>query len=243
MATFVLVHGAWHGGWCWHKLVSVLQAAGHRAFAPDLPGHGDDSTPPAEIDLALYAERICDVIDQALAGEQSGQVVLVGHSMGGAVITQVAELRPDAIHMLAYLAAVIPDAGETFADVPAEPRLVAAVEPDPGRLTARFNPAAAREIFYADCSEEDVAFAVSRLCAQPVGVLTTPLALTPERQGRVPRVYIQCLQDVALPLATQRALCEAKPCKRVFELDTSHSPFFSAPEALSRILIEIGAEA
>jgi pimeloyl-ACP methyl ester carboxylesterase len=83
---FVLVHGSWHGAWCWEKVTPLLEAAGHVAVAVDLPGHGEDRTPPGDVTLSDYTDRICDVV-----AAQSGPVVLVGHSMGGGAITQAAE--------------------------------------------------------------------------------------------------------------------------------------------------------
>ena len=81
MATFVLIHGAWHGGWCWRKVVPHLEAAGHTVIAPDLPSHGDDPTPAAEVTLDDYVRRVCEILDA-----QDEPVVLVGHSMGGLLV-------------------------------------------------------------------------------------------------------------------------------------------------------------
>lgn len=86
MSTYLLVHGAWHGGWCWRKVVPLLEAQGHKVLAPTLPGHGEDKTPAAAVTLRSYADTIC-----RLAGAQTKPVILVGHSMGGIVITQAAE--------------------------------------------------------------------------------------------------------------------------------------------------------
>src|SRR5664279_2862075 len=100
MSAFVLVHGAWHGGWCWDKVVARLEAMGHTAAAPDMPGHGDDKTPIAGVTLEHLVQRVCETIDA-----QSEPVVLVGHSYGGAMITQAAERRADKIKSLAYVTA------------------------------------------------------------------------------------------------------------------------------------------
>ncbi len=118
MSTYVLVHGAWHGGWYWHKVVPLLEKEGHKVEAPDLPGHGKDKTPISEITLEAYAQSICKVLDA-----QSEPVILVGHSMGGIVITQVAEYRPERIKMLVYLTAFLQPSGE-FLDVGADSLLV-----------------------------------------------------------------------------------------------------------------------
>ncbi len=106
MTTFALIHGAAHGGWCWDKVVPLLQAEGHSVEAPDLPGHGKDKTPISQVTLQAYTDRVCQVLDA-----QPEPVVLVGHSMGGVVIAQATESRPDKIRTLVYLTAVLAPSG------------------------------------------------------------------------------------------------------------------------------------
>ncbi len=107
MSNYVLIHGAWHGAWCWDKVVPLLEKEGHKVEAPDLPGHGNDKTPIPEISLQAYADRVCEILDA-----QSEPVILVGHSMGGVVITQAAENRPEKIKKLVYLTAFLLQNGE-----------------------------------------------------------------------------------------------------------------------------------
>jgi pimeloyl-ACP methyl ester carboxylesterase len=122
MTTYVFVHGAWHGAWCGRKVASLLEGAGHKAIALDLPGHGQDDTPIAQVTFDAYCNKVREIVET-----QPERVILVGHSMGGRVVTQVAELRPDKIKTVVYLAAVLlqngqntipadPDTGETFID-------------------------------------------------------------------------------------------------------------------------------
>jgi pimeloyl-ACP methyl ester carboxylesterase len=233
MASFVLVHGAWHGGWCWHKVVAELQRLGHRAIAPDLPGHGEDATPAEKVDLLAYADRVCACIEA-----ESEPVVLVGHSMGGLVISESAERLPDRIHSLVYLAAVLPRDGDGFADIPGAPAVAEAIEATADGVALRFRPERAQEVFYADCSEADVAFAVERLCPQPLGVRGFEVRLSAQRFGSVARDYIECSQDRAIEVGDQRGQHQRSPCRSVYKLDSSHSPFFSMPEALARLLVE-----
>ena len=109
MSTYVLVHGSWHGGWCWDKVIPLLKARGHRVVAPDLPGHGRDKTPASDITLRAYADRVCDVLDA-----EAEPAILVGHSFGGLVITQAAEYRPEKIRTLVYLCAYLLRSGSSF---------------------------------------------------------------------------------------------------------------------------------
>jgi pimeloyl-ACP methyl ester carboxylesterase len=102
MSTYVLVHGAWHGRWCWEKVVPLLKQAGHQVEILDLPEYGQDKTLLREITLATYTKRVCETLDA-----QAEPVILVGHSMAGIVITQVAEERPEKIKTLVYLTAFL----------------------------------------------------------------------------------------------------------------------------------------
>ena len=85
MSTYVLVHGSWHGAWCWHKIIPLLEQAGHQAIAVDLPGHGRDWTDARDVSLQSYVESVCDILDA-----QPEPVILVGHSRGGIVVSQTA---------------------------------------------------------------------------------------------------------------------------------------------------------
>lgn len=239
MADFVLVHGAWHGGWCWEKLVRELETAGHRAQAPDLPGHGSDPTPHDRVDLQAYADRVCEAVDAV-----ENEMVLVGHSLGGLTISQVAELRPDRIRSLLYLAAFLPGpSGAAVGDdtAGASDAIHQAVTATEDGLSSVFDPARAREVFYADCSDEDVQRAIGQLCAQPMGVLRSPLQLSAERYGSVPRDYVLCLEDVAIPAAEQQAMIDRHGCRGVYRMACGHSPFLSAPRELAKILGEVAS--
>ena len=235
MTTFVLVHGSWHGGWCWTKVVPRLEAAGCRAVALDLPGHGADPTPAGRVTLADYASRIAEVV----AG-QPDPVVLVGHSMGGAAITQAAEQCADRLAALVYLAAFVPGNGVSVADqafLDEKSLLKGAVRLDAERGTASLDESIIDACFYGDCSAGDIAFARARLCEDPLAPLTTPLELGHPTALEVPRVYIECLRDATLTLERQRAIRLGCSWRRIYSLDTGHSPFFSAPDPLTGQLL------
>jgi pimeloyl-ACP methyl ester carboxylesterase len=234
MSTFVLVHGAWHGGWCWHKIVAGLEAMGHRAIAPDMPGHGTDRTPIARVEFATITERIAAV---AVAADEP--VILVGHSYGGAVITQLGEMMPEKIRKLVYVTALLLPNGQSASDAAAddtESALGPEIVPAADGLTVMVRPDALRSAFYAHCTDEDVALARSLLVPEALAGFRTPVTTSDARFGRIPRAYIECLKDRAITPAKQKALYQAVPCQEVFSLDTDHSPFFSTPEALTRIL-------
>src|SRR5215471_8421479 len=112
MSRYILVHGAWHGRWCWDQVVPLLRQAGHQVETLDLPGHGQDRTPILEVTLAAYTKRVCETLDA-----QAEPVILVGHSMGGIVITQVAEERPEKIQTLVYLTAFLVQNGESVVQI------------------------------------------------------------------------------------------------------------------------------
>jgi pimeloyl-ACP methyl ester carboxylesterase len=231
MSTFVLVHGSFHGGWCWEHVVPRLTAAGHRVWAPDLPGRGGD---PAQT-LDAYAERIADTV-----AAQREPVVLVGHSMGGVVVTTVAEKVPDKLARLVYVCAFLPRSGQSLlelAKTDGESQLLRHLVIDEARGLHHVRREGAREAFYHDCSDGDATRAIERLGAEPLAVVATPVVTTPGRFGRVPRTYVECTDDRAVGPSLQRRMHAAQPC-RVVPLASSHSPFYSQPEALTRILVE-----
>lgn len=240
MAVFVLIHGAWHGGWCWDKVAALLRDAGHTVVTPDLPGHGSDTTPLDEIGLESYVDRTLEVLDA-----QAEPVILTGHSMGGLVITQASELRPDRIKALVYVTAFMPRHGESLSQLSLndqESLLNQNREIDRERGIMWVRPEAHREVFYHDCSDEDAARAAQLLVpAVAIKPNTTPVRTTADGFGRIPKYYVECLQDRAIRPHTQRLMYQNTPCQRVFTLDASHSPFFSMPEELVRCLLAIRA--
>ena len=234
ISTYVLIHGAWHGSWCWNKVIPLLEKEGHKVIAPDLPGHGKDKTPIQDITLQTYANRICHILD-----EQSDRVILVGHSMGGIAVTQAAEYSPQKIDKLVYLSAFLPQNGE-FLVMLAKQDPEAVVMPnlifsdDQSYITIKDEWL--KEAFYGDCSDEDTNWAKSLLVPQATAPFATPVNTTEKNYGLVRRFYISCLKDRAITPSAQEKMYKTLPCEKVVEMDTSHSPFLSVPEELVRHL-------
>ena len=227
MSTFVLIHGAWHGGWAWDKVAGSLRGQGHTVHAPDLPGHGKDHTPVQQVTLQKYAQRVVEVLEEC-----AEPVILVGHSMGGIVVSRAAEQRPDKVRWLVYLCAFLVQDGQTllqWAEPDADALILRNLVFSANKLSATIKPEVLKQALYADCSAEDYKRAISLLVPQAAAPLGTPLHLTKANYGRIPLFYVECLQDRAISISVQRKMYKAAGCEHVFSLDCSHSPFLSAP--------------
>ena len=252
MSTYVLIHGSWHGAWCWYKITARLGAAGHTVIVPDMPGHGRDWRPPGEVTTQDYVETITRILDAA-----AEPVALVVHSRNGIVAAQAAEARPEKVRMLAFLASYLPPVGDTAPL--AESRGAGAWAHDPDSLLwakqsvdvdreagwDMLQREAFREALYADCSDDDVALAYALLTPEPRGPRSpteTPIRTTPENFGRVPRVYIELTQDRAVSWAAQKRMYQATPCERVLTIDASHSAYFSQPDQLTKQILIAGGD-
>ena len=236
MATFVLVHGAWHGGWCWEKLTPLLEQAGHTVVAKDLPGMGSDRTPFTVDVLGQWTDAVVEQVNAA-----SSPVILVGHSRGGAVISEVAERAGQNIARLVYLTAFLLPAGVSLMENVMSrgegtgPVLVI----DEATGTCTVEPGTQQAVFYHQCSASDVAGAIDRLCPEPLEPLGRGLRVTAEHFGAVPRAYIEAAHDQAITLDHQRAMQAVFPCSPVLHLESDHSPFYSMPEQLAAALLQL----
>ncbi|WNG54694.1 alpha/beta fold hydrolase [Archangium gephyra] len=274
--TFLLVHGAWHNALHWGRVARHLSGLGHRVVAIDLPGHGlnarfpssyltgertkfaEEPSPQRDIRLDECATAVLDAL-KTLRG--SSRPILVGHSMGGTVITRVGELAPESVGRLVYLSAycpvrlkkpsaygALPEARTGYGDT--------LFVGDPARLGAvRINPRgdaayleALRAAYYHDVDAQDfLPFALSLTPDLPASLWTSEVIATRERWGRIPRSYLRCTQDRALAPALQDlmireadALTPANPFEQK-TLETSHSPFASQPARLAELLAALKA--
>lgn len=231
MAHFVLIHGAWHGSWCWEALATRLLAAGHSVSAPDLPCHGEDQSPIWAATLRRYAETAL-----LSAASSSEPAILVGHSLGGLVITEAAARSPEGIAGLIYLCAFAPLPGDRLirlARADREGGVPAAVRQGLTRTVFEANRAA--EIFYHQCDSATQVKAIGRLRAEPnwpsFQKVSAPQGALP------PRLYIECSEDRAISPSHQRWMRDRAGIGETFSIATDHSPFLSAPGALAAALI------
>ena len=234
-AHFVLVHGAWHGAWCWYRVVAALEAAGQRVTALDLPGAGIDPTPPASVTLQAQADRVIALLDTLDA-----PVILVGHSAGGTVVSLAAEARPHAIDRLVYVTAYLLTDGMSLVAAGAEDTetlITSHVVIGPGG-TLEVERSARREVFYGDCRAADVALAQSLLRPMGVHPLSDPVHVGAAFES-VRRFYVACSRDRAISPAEQERMLARLPCERVLTIASDHSPFLSHPKTLVRALAKI----
>jgi len=223
-ATVVLVHGAWHGPWCWELLRPYLEAEGLGVQCPALPSAG-----PVPADLAADASRVREVLRRV-----SGPVVLCGHSYGGMVISATDTERAD-VRALVYLCAYMTAPGQSL-----ESSLRDAGERRPGHWArplpdgrCRVDARRAADLFYHDCPDATRNWAVTQLRPHWAGVLGEPIAMPAWQRHRC--TYVQCTGDRALDPRIQREIY-APRARQIVTLDSSHSPFLSQPRQLAQVL-------
>ncbi len=237
MASFILIHGSWHGGWCFDAVKALLEAQGHEVIAPDLPGMGGDEAALHAVTLPGWADFAAGLCRQA----KQRPVVLAGHSRGGLVVSQAAETAPDAIDALVYICALMLPDGMSRADFKAlevdNPAFDGLISPVHGGAGTIADPLRGASVFAQLSPPDMVASAMSRLVAEPHRPRSTALHLTAERFGKLPRTYIECSRDNAIPLSSQRIMQELVPGTTRVTLDTDHSPFLSRPGELAEVLI------
>ena len=228
MATFGLVHGSWHGSWCWTKLVRELEARGHRAVAMDLPIEDPNAG------LTRYAEVVTDALRDV-----DGDVVLVGHSFGGSTIPLVAHRRP--VARLVFLCALVPRPGASAADRYADPVFVdgfrgsTATREDGASYWADLD--AAVRCFYHDCDTADATWAASRLRPQSPAPSLEPWPM--DALPDVRRSSILCRDERCIAPAWSRSMSRDLLGVEPVELDGGHSPFLSRPAELADVLVSL----
>lgn len=241
MAGFVLIHGSWHGGWCFDTVAAILAARGHTVVAPTLPGMGGTAEEMAAVtleDWGDFAAQHCADLKARLGG---APVVLGGHSRGGLVVSTAAERHPEAMDSLAYICAMMLPAGLSRAEfkeiVGPNAPFEAIIKPLHGSIATVIDPLDGAGDVFAQLSPPDaVAAVLPRLMAEPSEPRRQKIVVTPERWGSKPRTYIECTKDRTIPIDSQRRMIAMSPGAQVITLEADHSPYLSMPEALAGAL-------
>jgi pimeloyl-ACP methyl ester carboxylesterase len=242
---FVLIHGGFHGAWCWERTVPALERLGHQAVAIDLPGHGERRD-----ERSTLADRRDAIVSVLQAGD-----VLVGHSGGGYDITLAADAAPQLVRHVVYLAAGLPLEGRTVLEATGgaaaegdrgdaqvtqlmtdETGMQQFVRPDANGRMECVDYDAVRDFFYHDCDEATAKWAYARLTPAPVEFLTELTSVSAFWEADLARSYIRCLQDRAKPHAMSDEIAERLGVVAL-TIDTSHSPFLSRPAELADLLV------
>lgn len=236
MSVFVLVHGAFHGGWCWARVAPLLREAGHTVFTPTQTGLGDRAhLLDADITLTTFVDDVVAVLET----EELTEAVLVGHSFGANAITGVAERAPGRIRHLIYLDAAMPQDGVTPLDA-AVPEIAAARRQLAAETGGLAIPPPDPSVFGVP-EGVDADWLRRRMTPHPFGAMNTALRLQYPIGNGLPCTYIFCTDPVYEPLASARALARVQPGWAWRELATGHDAMVTAPRATAELLMEIAA--
>lgn len=236
--TYVLVHGAWQAPYVWETVKSNLIQKGHKVIVVELPGHGKDFSLNHTLTLDVYRDKVIEAFSNV-----NEKVILVGHSMGGMVISAVAEKVPSKIKKLVYIGAFLPTNGQSLVDLAFSdpnsklgPNLIESED----KLTLDVNKDNLLDLFIHDGSQANKDSVMFNYRAEPSIPLTNKVVLTQGNFGNVEKVYFKTLLDVVVSPALQDRMIAAAGIQNVLTLNTSHSPFLSDPKSVTELLIKIG---
>ena len=230
--TFVLVHGGWHGGWCWRRVADLLEAKGHKVFAPTMTGLGASShLLNKEINLATH---ITDIVNLIKWDDLSG-IVLVGHSYGGTIISGVAEQVADKIGSIVYLDAFVPENGESIAASASQPvRDAIAAALGRGEFALKPVPAAVFRV-----NEKDRAWVDAKCTPHPIATLTDAIKITGARDKIAKKSYIRAKGYPSVPFDAMLAKYKPNAAWKTYEMTAGHDAMVDGPDRLAEILIEV----
>ncbi len=235
--TFVLVHGAWQGTYVWQFVKDGLEKLGQKVIVVELPAHGNDTTPAANASIDIYRDKVIAAINTA-----NTKVVLVGHSMGGMVVSAVAESIPNKIEKLVYVAAFVPASGQRLVDLAgqdAQSQLGPSLIPSADHLTLDITPANRIAIFCQDGSATVKQLLNDKFRVEPAIPFGMPVTITAAAFGKVDKYYIHTAADQAIGINLQKQMVLAAEITKVYSLNSGHSPFLSVPDSSTNILMTI----
>ncbi|QEM10563.1 alpha/beta fold hydrolase [Mucilaginibacter rubeus] len=242
--NYVLVHGAWQAPYVWDAVKTTLISKGNNVTVVELPGHGSDQTVPSTLTLNSYRDKVLGTISNI-----NGKVILVGHSLGGMIISAVAEQNPSKIEKLVYLSAYMPTSGQSLLDLAltdAGSSLGGSIK---GQKILIENNAVGildvlhdqiTNVFIQDGSTQAQNLVLQNYRSEPLIPFTNPVTLTVANFGSVEKVYIKTLQDRVVSPVLQDRMIAASNVKTVYQLNTSHSSFLVKPDSLAILLTKIG---
>jgi pimeloyl-ACP methyl ester carboxylesterase len=234
MVNFLLIHGAMRGAWLWDKLMPLLMKGGANPIAIDLPGHGDRT---AEASFTTMSTYIDDVV-QLIRKENLKDLVLVGHSMSGIVISKVAEEVPERIKHLVYLAAVVPKNNEALIDLLTKERQET-LNKLHGKVKEIFGtPDQLRPMYFTDLDGEEKEFYLRQLTPQPLAVFFEKMHFKQFPKIPIPMTYLLGLKDKSLPPALTKRFAERLGVEPV-EIDAGHDLMVSRPDEVAKVLLGI----
>ena len=243
MANFVLVHGAWHGSWCWRRVIDQLQQQGHRAHAVTLTGLGKRAH---LLSPAITLETHIEDVRQLIETEELNEVVLAVHSYAGMIGTAIADQLGERLKHLVYVDAVIPKPGESWSSTQAsatqQQRLAAA------EASENFSFPPPDPVVFG-LHDADHAWVQRRQTPHPGNTYRMPLAFDVQRVAAIPRTFISCTEPALATIEPSRLRVKDSafwggawlPGSRVIEMKTGHDPMISEPAALTRILLDSAA--
>jgi len=232
--TIVLVHGAWSDASSWDAVTPLLKAQGEEVINVNLAGHGKDTTSFGSITFQTYVDQV-----KAAIGTRTN-VVLVGHSFGGMVISQVAEEIPSQIKKLIFLAATVPYDGASLLSLAKQDpvsHIGKSLTIDEKHGAAIIAKDGVADIFAADAPPQVQEYLAATIKPEPLAPLATPVHLTEKKFGSIKKVYIYTVNDNAISYPAQQHMVKAGKVTKVYTLQSSHTPFISMPGKLAEILI------
>ena len=229
---YILIHGAWQGGWCWELLATELRKLGHTVSCPDLPGHGTNSFPLSEVTYEIYCQKLEEEI------KKYDDVILVAHSMSGILAAPLLDRHPDRISHLFLIAAFVAQNGQSLLDIaiaggPSEiPNLLLT---DEKSRTQSLDLRKAKNALYHDCPSELADWAIRQLQPSPIEPFITPINWKDSGITKQKRTYIVCEEDRDVHYTTQLGIIKNYPCQ-IVKIKSGHFPFLSQPKHLAEIL-------
>ncbi|MEO3403300.1 alpha/beta hydrolase [Mucilaginibacter sp. CAU 1740] len=233
--TFVLVHAAWHGAWSFDKTKKILEESGAKVITFDLPGHGKDKTEIKDVSLEAYVQKVKNEILKL-----DGPVVLVGHSLAGFVVAQVAEEIPEKIEKLVFISAMIPYEGKTVFDIvnaDTESQLLQNLIFAEDKSWATVNEETLKNVVYNKASAQQIAEAAPNLVHQATQPFFAAVETTANAFGKIDKTYIVCEHDKVLSQTAQRNLIEQIGIGKSLSLSTGHVPNVENPDALAQAIL------